>query len=77
MVGVGKDLWGSSSPTPLSKQGHEEQVALDCVQVAFECLQRRRHHNSSWQLVPVFLTLKGKNIFLAFRWNFLCFSMVL
>jgi len=35
MVGVGRDLWGSS-PTPLLKQGHLEQVAQDLVQVGFE-----------------------------------------
>jgi len=28
MVGVGRDLWGSSGPTPLPKQGHLEQAAL-------------------------------------------------
>jgi len=27
MVGVGRDLCGTSSPTPLSKQGHLEQAA--------------------------------------------------
>jgi len=29
MFGVGSDLWGSSSPTPLPKQGHLEQAAQD------------------------------------------------
>jgi len=27
MVGVGRDLWGSSSPAALPKQGHLEQPA--------------------------------------------------
>ena len=27
MVGVGRDLYGSSSPTPLPKQGHLQQAA--------------------------------------------------
>ena len=49
MVGVGRDLWGSPSPTPLPKQGHLEQVA----QEGFEYLQRRRLHNPSAQPVPV------------------------
>jgi len=31
MVGVGRDLWGSSGPTPLPKQGHLEQAAQDLV----------------------------------------------
>ena len=41
MFGVGRDLCGSSSPTPLGKQGHLEQAAQDHVQAGFEYLQRR------------------------------------
>ena len=41
MVGVGRDLCGSSSPTPLPKQGHPQQAALDLVQAGLEYLQRR------------------------------------
>jgi len=36
MVEVGRDLWRSSGPIPLLKQGHLEPVAQDCVQKAFE-----------------------------------------
>ena len=50
MVGVGRDLWGSSSPTPLPKQGHLQQ---DLIQAGFEYLQRRRLHNLPGQPVPV------------------------
>jgi len=53
MVGVGKDLCGSSSPTPLPKQGHLQQAAQDRVQADFEYLQRRRLHNLPGQPVPV------------------------
>ena len=58
MVGVGRDLCGSSSPIPLPKQGHLEHVHLEkfaqnCVQVSFEYLQRRRLHSLSGQPVPV------------------------
>ena len=35
MAGVGRDLWGSSSPTSLPKQGHLEQAAQDLVQAGF------------------------------------------
>jgi len=42
MFGVGRDLWGSSSPTPLPKQGHLQQAAQGLVQAGFEYLQRRR-----------------------------------
>jgi len=31
VVGVGRDLCGSSSPTLLPKQGHLQQAAQDCV----------------------------------------------
>ena len=36
MFGVGRDLCGSPSPTPLPNQGHPEQVAQDLVQVGLE-----------------------------------------
>jgi len=53
MVGIGRDPWGSSGPSPLPKQGHLEQVAHDLVQADFEYLQRRRIHSLSGQPVPV------------------------
>ena len=53
MVGVGRDLCGSSSPTLLPKQGHLQQAAQDLVQAGREYLQRRRLHNLPGQPVPV------------------------
>ena len=53
LFGVGRDLWGSPSPTPLQKQGHPEQAAQDCVRAGREYLQRRRLHNLPGQPVPV------------------------
>jgi len=53
MVGVGRDLCGSSSPTLLPKQGHLQQAAQDPVQVGLEYLQRRTIHNLPGQRVPV------------------------
>ena len=50
---VGRDLCGSSSPTPLPKQGHLEQAAQDLVQVGPEYLQRKKLHNLPGQPVPV------------------------
>jgi len=35
MVGVGRDLSGLSSPTPLPKQGHLQQAAQDLIQAGF------------------------------------------
>jgi len=53
MVGVGRDLCGSSSPTPPLKQGHLQQAAQDLVQPGLEYLQRRRLHSLYGQPVPV------------------------
>jgi len=52
MFGVGRDLCGSSSPTPLLKQGHPEQAEQDLVQVGLEYLQRRRLHHLPGQPGP-------------------------
>ena len=53
MIGVGRDLCGSSGPTPLPKQGHLQQAAQNVIQVVFEYLQRSRIHNLSGRPVPV------------------------
>jgi len=53
MVGVGRDLCGSSTPTPLPKQGHLKQAAQELVQAGLEYLPRRRFHSLSGQPVPV------------------------
>jgi len=52
MLGFGRELCGSSSPTPLPKQGHLQQAAQDLVQAALEYLQRRRLHSLPGQPGP-------------------------
>jgi len=52
MVGVGRDLCGSSRPTLLPKQGHPEQAVEDLVQAGLEYLQRRRLHSLAGQPGP-------------------------
>ena len=52
MVRVGRDLCGSSSPTPLLKQGHLQQAVEDLVQAGLEYLQRRRLHSLPGQPGP-------------------------
>jgi len=37
MVGVGRDLCGSSSPTFLPKQGHLQQAVENLVQAGLDC----------------------------------------
>ena len=51
--GTGRDLCGSSGPTPLPKQGHLEQLPQDPIHAGFEYLQRRRIHSLSGQPIPV------------------------
>ena len=46
MVGVGRDLCGSSSPTLLPKQGHLQQAAEDLIQAGLEYLQRRKNKSN-------------------------------
>jgi len=53
VFGAGRDLYVSSSPTPLLKQGHLQQAAQDRMQVGLEYLQRRKLHNLPGQPVPV------------------------
>jgi len=58
MVGVGRELCGSSSPNSLPKQGHYlQQAAQDLVQAGFEDLQRKRLHNLPGQPVQCSVTL--------------------
>jgi len=74
MLGVGRDLCGSSSPTPLLKQGRLQQAAQDLTQVGLEYLQSWTIHNLG-NLFQCSVTLRGKKFFLTFRWNFLCCSL--
>ena len=49
MVEVGRELWRSSGPIPLLKQGHLQLVVQDHVQMDVEYLQGWRLHNLSEQ----------------------------
>jgi len=61
MVGVGRDLWSSPSPS-LPKLVQLKQAAHDCVQEGFEYLQRRRIHNLPGQTVPVHCHLQTEEV---------------
>lgn len=54
----------SRGPTPLFKQSHQEQVALDHVRRAFEYLQGLRFYNLPGQPAPGLSHLHSKKIFL-------------
>ena len=53
MAGVGRDLCGSSSPTPLPKQGHLQQAAQDLVREGLDSPSLEIFYNLSGQPVPV------------------------
>jgi len=53
MVEVGRELWTSSGPTFLLKQGHPDPVAQDHIRRAFGYVQGQRLHNLPGQ--PVLL----------------------
>ena len=56
MAEVGRDLCGSPSPTTLTKQGHSEQAAQDCIQVGLEYLHSFLTVINSYQLwIQIFL----------------------
>jgi len=62
MVGVGRDLCGSPSPTPCPSQGHPEQAAQDRVQAGLEYLQRRRLHSLPGQPGPGLRHLQSEEV---------------
>lgn len=53
MVEVVRDIWRSSDPTPLFKQGQLEHIALDHVQMSFGYLQGRRLHSGVHSLETI------------------------
>lgn len=61
--GIGRNFWISSSPDPLLKQVHLEQIAQNHIQVNFEYLQKRRFHNFSAQPLPVLCHPHSKEAF--------------
>jgi len=62
IVGVGRDLCGSSSPSSLPKQGCLQQAAQNLVQAGLEYLQRRRIHSLSGHPVPVLRHPRGEEV---------------
>jgi len=72
-VKVGRELWRSSSPTPLLKQGHLQPVSQDHDQTAFEYLQGWRLHQLPGQPVPVLGHPHNEKLFPDVRGILLCF----
>ena len=74
MIEVGRDLWTSSSPTPLLISGSARAGCSGLKISAFKYLQGWRHHNVSGQSGLTTLTVKS---LLTLKWNFLYFSLCL
>lgn len=70
-----RDLWNSSGPITLLKQGHLAPVTQNHVQRAFEDLQGQRFHSLSGKPCQCSVTLTGRKCFLMFRGSFLCFNL--
>jgi len=56
MFGVGRDLCGSSTPTPLPKQGHLQQAAQDLVQAGLVNAKVQKQINRVISHVEKFLS---------------------
>jgi len=62
MVEVSRDLWRSTSPTALRKQGQPEQVAQGHVELGCEYLQGWSLHNHSGHLCQYLTALTVKKL---------------
>jgi len=76
MLGVGRDLWGSPSPTPCpSRVTHSRLHSIMSRQV-WNISREGDSTASLGSLGQGSVTLRGKKFFLVFRWNLLGFSGV-
>jgi len=62
MLGVGRDLCGSSSPTLLPKQGHLRQAARTLSRQVLNTSREEDFHNLSGQPVPVLCHPQSKDV---------------
>jgi len=75
MVGVGRDLCGSPSPTPCQSRVTHSRLHRT---LSRRVLNISREGDSTAPLGSLgqgSVTLRGKKFFLMFSWNFLCFSL--
>lgn len=66
MVEVTMDLWRSSCPTSLLKQGHLKALTKDHIQMAFEDRQGMQPYNMSGQPVSALSQPHSEKIFPVF-----------
>ena len=74
MVGVGRDLCGSSSPTPCQSRVTYSRLHRTLSRRVLNISRDRDSTTSLGSLFQGSITLRGKKFFLMFRRDFLCFS---
>ena len=75
MVGVGRDLCGSPSPTPCWSRVTQSRLHRTLSRRVWNISREGDSTTSLGRLFQSSVTLRGKKFFLMFRRNFLCFSL--
>ena len=74
MAGVGRDLCGSSSPTPCRSRVTQSRLHRTASRQVFNT-STGESPDPLGSLCRISINLRGKKFSLMFRWNFLCFSL--
>ena len=75
MVGVGRDLCGSPSPTPCPSRVTHSRLHRTASRRGLNISREGDSTASLGSLGQGSVTLRGKKFFLIFSWNFLCFIL--
>ena len=75
MVRVGRDLCGSSRPTPCPSRVTQSRLHSTASRRGWNISREGDSTTSLGSLDQGSVTLRGKKFFLIFSWNFLCFSL--
>ena len=75
MVGVGRDLCGSPSPTPCRSRVTQSRLHRTASRQVLNICREGDSTTSLGSLGQGSITLRGKKFFLMFSWSFLCFSL--
>jgi len=71
MVGVGRDLCGSPSPTPCQSRVTQSRLHRTASRQVLNISRKGDSTTSLGSLGQGSVTLRGKKFFLGFSWNFL------
>jgi len=75
MVGVGRDLCGSPSPTPCPSRVTQSRLHSTTARWVWNISREGDSTASLGSLGQGSVTLRGKKFYLIFSWNFLGFSL--